>query len=93
MTTTNQTTNKPVAELRDGGLKIAIFENPKKDGDGVRYSGKLTRSYVDQQGEWHETNYFSGSELLRAANLLIEAYNTERKLKADAKTAADGGAQ
>lgn len=43
--------NKPVQEVRDGGLRIAIFRNePKQEGDRPRYSGKLTRSYRDTQG-------------------------------------------
>lgn len=70
--------NKPIHELRDGGLRIAIFRNePKQEGDRPRYSGKLTRSYRDAQGEWHDTEYLSGTEYLRAARLLEKAYDAE----------------
>jgi len=89
MTTSETSTNRPVAEIRDGTLKIAIFSNPKKDGEGVRFSHKLTRSYRDANGNWQETAYLSGSENLRAANLMTLAYNKELELKA----AADNGAR
>ena len=80
--TTQSTSNRPVAELVDGAMKLPIFRNePKQDGDKVRFSGKLSRSYRDSQGQWHNTEYLSGSEYLRAANLLIQAYNKELELK------------
>ncbi|QDT68784.1 hypothetical protein MalM25_17090 [Planctomycetes bacterium MalM25] len=70
--------NKPVQEVRDGGLRVAIFRNePKQEGDRPRYSGKLTRSYRDAQGEWHDTEYLSGTEFLRAARLMEKAYDVE----------------
>lgn len=70
--------NKPVSELRDGNLRIAIFRNePKEDGERARFSGKLTRSYRDAAGEWHSTEYLSGSEYLRAARLMERAYDEE----------------
>ncbi|WP_425395027.1 hypothetical protein [Aeoliella sp.] len=90
MSNNTQPKNRPVAEFADGSLKIAIFENPRKEGDGVRFSGKLTRSYRDAEGQWHETQALSGSEYLRAANLLVQAYNRERELKAEAKANRGG---
>lgn len=74
--------NKPVNELRDGTIKIAIFRNEgKEEGDRPRYSGKLTRSYKDASGDWHDTDYLSGTEFLRAARLLEKAYDTELDLR------------
>jgi hypothetical protein len=70
--------NKPVHEVRDGSLRIAIFRNdPKEQDQRPRYSGKLTRSYRDAQGEWHDTEYLSGTEYLRAARLMLQAYDAE----------------
>ena len=75
--------NKPVHEVRDGALRIAIFRNePKEEGQRPRYSGKLTRSYRDAQGEWHDTDYLSGTEFLRAARLMMQAYEAELAKKA-----------
>ncbi|TWT90275.1 hypothetical protein Mal64_06600 [Pseudobythopirellula maris] len=74
----SNTSNKPVQEVRDGGLRVAIFRNvPKQEGDRPRYSGKLTRSYRDAQGEWRDTEYLSGTEFLRAARLMEKAYDAE----------------
>ena len=74
MTTTQNQTNKPVAELRDGSLKIAIFQNPKKDGSGVRFSSKLTRSYRDLRFELGSSASYrlTGhvAELLTASTML-----------------------
>ncbi len=81
--TQTKSNNKPVAELKDGLLKIAIFRNePKNERDSVRFAGKLTRAYKDAAGAWHDTEYLSGADYLRAANLMNEAYNTERELRA-----------
>ncbi|MEM1186720.1 MAG: hypothetical protein AAGI53_17180 [Planctomycetota bacterium] len=79
--------NKPFQEVRDGTLKIAIFRNdPKQEGERPRYSGKLTRSYRDAQGEWHDTDYLSGTEFLRAARLMEKAYDAELTQRAADKT-------
>ena len=81
--------NKPVQEVRDGGLRIAIFRNePKQEGDRPRYSGKLTRSYRDAQGEWHDTEYLSGTEFLRAARLMEKAYDAELAQRASDRNEA-----
>ena len=82
----SKSNNKPVQEVRDGSLKIAIFRNqPKQEGEKPRYSGKLTRSYRDAQGDWHDTDYLSGTEFLRAARLLEKAYDAELAQRATDK--------
>lgn len=79
---TEPTGNRPVREVRDGSIKIALFRNEGKDqGERVWYSGKLTRSYRDADGQWHETDYLSGTELLRAARLLERAYDASVELR------------
>lgn len=86
---TTNSNNQPVSEVRDGNLKIAIFRNdPKQEGDRPRYSGKLTRSYRDASGDWHDTEYLSGSEFLRAARLMEKAYDEEVSQRAADKNAA-----
>lgn len=85
----NSSNNQPVSEVRDGSLKIAIFRNePKQEGERPRYSGKLTRSYRDASGDWHDTEYLSGTEFLRAARLMEKAYDSELSQKASDKTSA-----
>lgn len=82
-------TNKPIQEVRDGSLRIAIFRNEsKREGDRPCYSGKLTRSYRDTQGNWHDTDSLSGTEFLRAARLMEKAYDAELEQRAADKNEA-----
>lgn len=70
---------KPVFKLKDGLVKASVWENPSDKG--VFHSVSIVRSYTDGNGEWKETTSLSGSDILRAANLLQQAYNwilTER---------------
>ena len=69
----NTHSNTPVDTIRDGSLKATIWMNPKENG--TFYSVQITRSYTDEQGNWHETDSFSGSELLRVARLANIAYS------------------
>ena len=94
MTTQNTSTNKPVDTIRDGALKATIWANPYKEGDGLRYSVELVRSYTDNDGNWHDTNSFGNGELLRVARLTGKAYDRIGELRAEAKSDAnDGGSQ
>lgn len=92
--TTPTNPNHPVATVRDGALKIAIFANESADGK-TRYSGQLTRSYTDANGDWKETRSLSGSEYLRAALLLEQAYREEIRLRSEsrANNQGDSGAR
>lgn len=66
-------TNRPVQTLRDGSLKATIWAN---FGDkGTFYSVQLTRIWKDEQGKYHDSDSFSGSELLRIARLAHIAYD------------------
>ena len=68
MTTT--TTNKPAATLRDGRLKATIWKNTGEKGTYHRVD--FSRSYQDAKGDWHDSNRFSGTELLRLAHLATQ---------------------
>ena len=69
----NTHSNKPVDTIRDGSLNATIWMNPRENGNF--YSVQITRSYKDEHGNWHETDSFSGSELLRVARLANIAYS------------------
>lgn len=93
MSDDNNQGNKPIAEISDGGMKIAIWKNePKEEGDRVRYDHKFSHRYFNKQAsEWRDAGYTSGDENLRAANLYLLAYNKERELRAADREAAKGG--
>ena len=69
----NTQSNKPVDTIRDGSLKATIWMNQRENGKA--YSVQITRSYKDDQGNWHDSDSFSGSELLRVARLADIAYS------------------
>lgn len=66
-------TNKPTETLRDGSLKATIWKNEGEKGPF--FSVSLTRIYTDPAGNYHDSDSFSGSELLRIAHLASRAYD------------------
>lgn len=71
--------NKPVEEIRDGSVKASIFQNVGEKG--TFFSTKLTRTYTDDRGNYHDTNVFTGTDLLRVSELARKAYSTSLELK------------
>lgn len=70
--------NKPVEVIRDGNLKASIFRNEGEKGPF--FSTTLARTYTDDRG-MHDTNVFSGTDLLRVSELARKAYSTSRDLQ------------
>ncbi len=82
--------NKPTETLKDGLLKATIWKN---EGDkGSFYRVNLTRSYQDNAEKWHDTDSFSGSELLRIAHLAQKAYDRTTELRQQDRKAAEAEA-
>lgn len=75
--TQQPTTTKPAESIRDGSLKATIWKNPPKEGteNGPFYSVQITRTWRDEQGTYHDSDRFSGTELLRVARLANLAYD------------------
>ncbi|MCC7389417.1 MAG: hypothetical protein IT431_11680 [Phycisphaerales bacterium] len=65
--------NHPVDTLRDGSLKATIWRNEGEKGP--HYSVSITRTWRDEQGDYHDSDSFAGSELLRIARLANIAYD------------------
>ena len=74
---------KPAITLRDGALKATVWKNPAKDGSF--YSVRIARTYRDEQGGYHDSNSFSGAELLRVARLAEKAFDYAAELRAQAR--------
>ncbi|MBB4123961.1 hypothetical protein [Martelella radicis] len=70
---TEDNTRKPVRTLRDGQVKAAIWENDGEKGsfDSVTFA----RSYRDQDGNYADTNRFSGTDLLKLSRLAEQSYD------------------
>ncbi|MEL7030206.1 MAG: hypothetical protein AAGL49_13605, partial [Pseudomonadota bacterium] len=59
-------------------LKASIWRNEGENGP--YYSTTLARSYKDAEGKYHDTQSFSGSELLRVSELSRQAYTRSNEL-------------
>jgi len=87
----NQENKKPVDTLRDGALKATIWKNTGENGDF--YSVDLARIYTKQgkngtPDTFHDTNSYSGTQLLQIARLADKAYDRVAKLRAIDKAAS-----
>ena len=81
--------NKPTATLRDGRIKATIWKQDSEKGSFFRVN--FTRSYKDEAGEWHDSDSFSGSELLQLAHLATAAYDRTNGLRQAARDADKNG--
>lgn len=64
---------KPINTIREGSLKATIWRNPSEKGD--YYSVQITRTWRDDQGNYHDSDSFTGTQLLRVARLANIAYS------------------
>ncbi len=85
---TQKTNSKPLETIRDGALKATIWKNQGEKGPF--YSVRITRTYTDDQGNYHDSDSFSGSEILRVARLAGKAYDETAVLRSQEN---EGGAQ
>jgi cell wall assembly regulator SMI1 len=76
-----KTANRPIEILRDGALKATIWENEGENG--MLYSTTLARTYHANDGSLKDSHSFSGSELLRIAELARQAYAAVNVLRRD----------
>ena len=75
------TTNRPTTTLRDGRLKAAIWSQSSEKGGFHRVT--FARGYRDESGAWHDSDSFSGAELLRLAHLAGRAYDEVQRLRVE----------
>jgi len=85
-----ETNNKPAATIRDGAISATIWKNQGEKGRF--YSVRITRSWKDKDGNYHDSNDFSGTDLLIVSRLASRAYDTVCELRQSDRD-ANGGAQ
>lgn len=71
--------NKPVETLRDGNLKASIWRNQGESGP--YYSTTFARTWRDNQGNYHDSHSFSGTDLLKLQELSRQAYTRTGELR------------
>lgn len=84
--------NKPVESIRYRNLKAAIWKNEGQSGSF--YSVTFTRSYRDDQDQWHDVTSFNGGDLPLLAKLANDCHSyitrEERKTGQGGSTASGG---
>lgn len=75
----NEQKKTPVETLREANLNAKIWEN--QHDKGVNYKTTFSRSYQDQDGQWHNTNSFGEKDLLPLMNLAGRAHDAVRDLR------------
>lgn len=76
--------NRPVAEVRLGAVKAAIWENDTEGGD-VYHSVTFERLYRTDEGDWRSTASFRGGELLLLAKVADAAHTRVLELRTAAR--------
>ena len=71
----------PVEVLRDGALKATIWENEGENG--TYFTTTFARTYQAGDGSLKDSHSFSGSELLRIAELARQAYASVNAFRRD----------
>ena len=74
-----QEPNRPVDTLRDGNLKASIWRNEGENG--ASYSTTFARVWRDDQGRWHDSQSYSGTDMLRLGELSRSAYHRTNELR------------
>ena len=81
--------SKPAVKLKDGLLSATVWENQTEEGKTF-YSTTLSRAY-QKDDEWKESNSFNEDDLLAISRLAGKAYDSIKRLRAEAKAAASTG--
>jgi hypothetical protein len=82
--------NRPVHEIRHRSVRATIWKNPTQNG--VMYNVTVSRSYKDDNNEWHDTNSFPFQDLMNLAKALSDAHTFIAKLEAEAREQAGSSA-
>lgn len=82
---TTQTTNKtkPVVTIRCYPVEAAIWRN--ESAKGAFHTATFSRSYKDDKDEYHNTDSYSGSQLLQLGHLSNKVYDRIEKLNREAR--------
>lgn len=78
---------RPVETLRDGALKAAIWKNESENGPF--FAVTFARTYKNGDDQLHDTDSFSGSQLLRLSRLADKAYDRTAALTKAARATDD----
>jgi len=86
----NQTKQAPVAKVRCYPVQAAIWKN--ETAKGTFHTVTFSRTYKKENGEYGDTDSFSGAQLLQLAHVAQKAYDKAEALTRAARI-AEGDAQ
>ena len=73
---TQHTNNPPIKTHVDGAVRVKVWRNTSKNNN-VFYTAEPERIYTDPQtGEIRKSHSFAGEDILKAQNLMGDAYQT-----------------
>ncbi|MFA5951879.1 MAG: hypothetical protein WC807_16515 [Hyphomicrobium sp.] len=81
----NQNKQKPVAKIRCFPVQAAIWKN--ETAKGTFHTVTFSRTYKKENGEYGDTDSFSGAQLLQLAHVAQKAYDKAEKLTREARAA------
>lgn len=83
------TKKRPAAEIREGSVRIAIWERQGPKGT-FHTAGKPEVSWRDAEGKWHnDAGSYDAFNLIDLATAALQARSKIRELSRAAKTAGD----
>ena len=71
--------SKPAETIRDGAIKATIWKNQGEKG--VFFSVNFTRTYTDTDGNFHDGDSYTGTQILQVARLAERAYERVSELR------------
>lgn len=75
----NKKDNKrPEKTISDGAIKATIWK--RETQKGTFYATTFTKTYKDNKGEYQNSQNFSGTDLLKVAELAKQSYQASRDL-------------
>lgn len=85
--------NLPCLKLVCWPIKLAVWKHKDENRAGrFWYSGSLSKTYKDKNGEYQDTDRLNGEDFIKAASLLEEAHRRlvieDQEVKAAAKPSA-----
>lgn len=75
--------NRPIHEIRHRNVRATIWKNQVQNG--VMHNVTVSRSYRDDNNEWHDTNSFPFNDLMNLAKALSDAHTFIAELEAKAR--------
>lgn len=81
----DESKKKPALTLRaPGGLKATIWPNLRRDGT-TAFAVQFNRTYMDQDGQFHDASSFDAGEALQISVLATDAYKAISRLRENEK--------